>query len=387
MKILFVGEYSNAHNNLACGLRALGHNVTIASNGNHWLGYSRDIDLMRIIEKGNGFWVKLRNLFHLVVFMIKLLCALPRMRGYDIVQFINPDFLDLKAERLFWFYHYLRRHNKAIVLGVYGTDYYYVDCMINKKPLRYSPYYGGDKESQKQNRIVRMEEWINTQKGRLNREMAYDSDAIVACSYEYWLPYELSTDTDKQGNVLKSKLFFVPLPIILPSVVNEVKKVAKGHPLHVFIGINRIRASFKGADIMIKALEDLNERYPDRMELHKVENVPFTVYNQIMESSDVVVDQIYSYSPGMNALLAMSKGKIVVSGGEPECYDMLGEKECRPIINVQPFYESVYEQVEQLLLHPENVAELKQRSHEFVLGNHYYVNVAKQMEKIYESLL
>jgi hypothetical protein len=106
-----------------------------------------------------------------------------------------------------------------------------------------------------------------------------------------------------------------------------------------------------------------------------------------MESSDVVVDQIYSYSPGMNALLAMSKGKIVVSGGEPECYDMLGEKECRPIINVQPFYESVYEQVEQLLLHPENVAGLKQRSHEFVLGNHYYVNVAKQMEKIYESLL
>lgn len=33
MKILLLGEYSNVHNTLAMGLRELGHQVTVASNG------------------------------------------------------------------------------------------------------------------------------------------------------------------------------------------------------------------------------------------------------------------------------------------------------------------------------------------------------------------
>ena len=45
MKILLVGEYSNVHWTLAEGLRALGHDVTVASGGDSWKGYPRDIDL------------------------------------------------------------------------------------------------------------------------------------------------------------------------------------------------------------------------------------------------------------------------------------------------------------------------------------------------------
>lgn len=33
MKILFIGEYSNVHWTLAQGLRKLGHQVTVLSNG------------------------------------------------------------------------------------------------------------------------------------------------------------------------------------------------------------------------------------------------------------------------------------------------------------------------------------------------------------------
>ena len=33
MRILLLGEYSNVHNTLARGLRALGHQVTVASDG------------------------------------------------------------------------------------------------------------------------------------------------------------------------------------------------------------------------------------------------------------------------------------------------------------------------------------------------------------------
>lgn len=43
MKILLLGEYSNVHWTLAQGLRALGHSVTVVSDGDGWKNYPRDI--------------------------------------------------------------------------------------------------------------------------------------------------------------------------------------------------------------------------------------------------------------------------------------------------------------------------------------------------------
>ena len=47
MRILLLGEFSNIHWTLAEGLRHLGHEVCVLSNGNGWKNYPRDIDLSR----------------------------------------------------------------------------------------------------------------------------------------------------------------------------------------------------------------------------------------------------------------------------------------------------------------------------------------------------
>ncbi len=47
MRILLLGEYSGVHCTLAEGLRTLGHDVVVASNGDFWKDYPRDIDLER----------------------------------------------------------------------------------------------------------------------------------------------------------------------------------------------------------------------------------------------------------------------------------------------------------------------------------------------------
>ena len=80
----------------------------------------------------------------------------------------------------------------------------------------------------------------------------------------------------------------------------------------------------------------------------------------------------------MNSLLAMSKGIICIGGGEPENYEIIDETELRPIINVEPTYESVYHELEQLVLHPELIPELKRQSIEYVRKHHDYLNVAHQ---------
>ena len=363
MRILLLGEYSNVHNTLAKGLRQLGHEVTVASNGDFWKDYPRDQDLARRKGKLGG-----------LALMAKVAMLLPRWREYDVVQLINPMFLELKAERIFPVYHYLRRHNRHIVLCAMGMDYYWVKECIERKPLRYSDFNIGDTLRTDDCAMRERRDWIGTPKAKLNVEIANDCDAIVTGLYEYDVCYRPN---------FPKKTNFIPFPIISATL----SPLASHHsPFRLFIGISRGRSAYKGTDIMLRAAEDLLAQYPDKMQLLKAEGVPFQQYKDMMDGSDVILDQLYSYTPSMNPLLAMSKGIICVGGGEPENYEILGEKELRPIINVEPCYESVRDELEQLLLHPERVPELKRQSVEYVRRHHDHLKVARQYEAFYREL-
>ena len=80
----------------------------------------------------------------------------------------------------------------------------------------------------------------------------------------------------------------------------------------------------------------------------------------------------------MNGLLAMAKGLVLVGGGEPENYEILGEKELHPIVNVVPDYDDVRDKLEQLALHPERIALLSNESRTYIERHHDYRKVAQQ---------
>ncbi len=373
MKILLLGEYSNVHNTLAKGLRELGHQVTVASDGDSWKDYPRDIDLKRDPSQPH----------ERLSFIWRLLKALPQMRGYDIVQIINPMFLELKAEHIMPIYRYLRRHNKKIVLGSFGIDYYWVSVNTDIRPLRYGDFNFGETLRTDPEAQIYRDEWIGTAKERLNREIALDCDGIVAGLYEYWATYNEVHTVCPDGREIRDKMRFIPFPIVMPEIY---RTSFFGGPLKLFAGISRGRSAYKGTDIMLKAAERLKNKYPDKLDLRVVEGVPFDEYCRILDGSDAILDQLYSYTPSMNSLLAMSKGIIVIGGGEPENYDILNEKELRPIINVQPNEQSVYDELEQLILHPERIPELKRQSVEYIKRHHDYIKVAREYEKFYSEL-
>ena len=363
MKILLIGEYSNLHNTLAKGLRELGHKVTVASDGDDWKNYPRDIDLKR--EPG-----------HRMQYLWKLIKALPRMRGYDVVQIINPMFLELKAERILPIYKYLRRHNRKVVMGAFGMDHYWVTVNTLNRPLRYSDFNIGDRIRTDEQANLYRDEWILTAKNDLSTYIAEDCDGIPACLYEYWATYNAVSK-------LRNKMRFIPLPIVMPEIY---RTTYFGGPLKLFVGISKGRSAYKGTDIMLQAAQALKEKYPEQLDLRIAEGVPFDEYQRMMDGSDAILDQLYSYTPSMNSLLAMSKGIIVIGGGEPENYEILGETELRPIINVQPNYQSVYDELEQLILHPERISDLKQQSVEYVRRHHDYLKVAEQYISFYQEL-
>lgn len=368
MKILLIGEYSNVHNTLSQGLKELGHEVKVLSNGDFWKNYPRDYSLVRKLGKWGG-----------VTYVARLLWFLPRLRGYDIVQLINPMFLELKAEHLFPVYRYLRRHNRRVVLGAFGMDHYWVrTCSNENSPFRYSDFNIGRQLRTHAEAEMERKDWLGTAKERLNRMVATDCDAIVAGLYEYWVCYH---------PVYPNKTYFIPFPIQWQQDERPICYYTEGNKLRLFIGISKGRSVYKGTDIMLRAAEAIRERYSDRVELLVAHGVPFAQYCQMMEGSDAILDQLYSYTPAMNALQAMSRGIICVGGGEPENYEILNEAELRPIVNVAPTYESVYAQLEQLVLHTERIRKMQEQSVAYIHRHHDYVKVATQYESLYHRLL
>lgn len=359
MRILLIGEYSNVHATLADGLRELGHEVTVISNGDFWKGYKRDIDVTRKPGPMGG-----------LLFMAKLYSLLPRMRNYDVVQLINPMFFELKAERLFFFYNYLRKHNRKVFLGAFGMDWYWVHTCTFDKPLRYSDFNIGNEVRTNADALKEQAEWLGTAKEELNKMIARDCDGIISGLYEYHVCY---------APVFPDKTSFIPYPIKpqTPLAHNDNGK------LKLFIGISKGRSEYKGTDIMLRAAEAIARKYPDRVELRKAEGVPFDEYEKMVNGSDAILDQLYSYTPSMNPLMAMSKGIICVGGGEPENYEIINEQHLRPIVNVKPTYDSVYEELERLVAHPELIPQLKSQSIEYISKHHDYLKVAKAYERFY----
>jgi len=263
-------------------------------------------------------------------------------------------------------------------LGGFGMDYYWVDTCTNKKPLRYSDFNIGNSVRTNKDAVIEQKDWIGTSKETLNKYIADDCDGIITGLYEYYVCYHLA---------FPAKASYIPFPIQTKKDAKKKISLETPRQLRLFIGINKTRSEYKGTDIMLAAAKSIKEKYPDKVELKIAENVPFSQYCEMMNDSDAILDQLYSYTPSMNPLEAMSKGIICIGGGEPENYDIINEKELRPIINVQPNYESVCHELERLVLNLDLIPQLKLQSIEYINRHHDHLKVAKMYEDIYESVL
>lgn len=356
MKVLLLGEYSNVHATLARGLRELGHEVVVASDGDGWKNYPRDIDLSRRSKWLGGLQLAAR-----------LMVAMRRLRGFDVVQLINPLFAELKAERMYSLYRYLRQHNGRIFLGAYGMDYYWMKSGADARLFRYSDFQVRGVPRDYPGLAAEQADWLDGDKGQLNRYVAADVDGIIAGLYEYYVSYRDS---------FPQKLTFIPFPIVCTSPTR--REVAPQGKIRFFIGVQPTRDQYKGTDVMWRALQRVANDRAAECKVTRAEAVPFAQYEHMMNGADVLLDQLYGYAPGMNALQAMEKGVVVVGGGEPEAYQLLGESELFPIVNVEPTLQSVERALHGLLDSRSRLARLSSDSQTYVRRHHDYLRVAKQ---------
>lgn len=374
MKILLLGEYSNVHRTLRDALRRQGHEVLLCSDGDGWKDYPRDIDLRRTDMSPMGGLRYLGRIARL----------LPRWRGYDVVHVVNPDVFTLRAHWNRRLLHLLQRHNRLLSLGCYGDDYTVVSRMQDDSYLSYTDFYAAGRPIEHPNNAERTAEWT-VLKRALCEDITARADCLTACLYEYWKVYDTPEHRDR--------LHYVPLPIPVASAeliapLASPAPDAPGTRVRILVGIQTRRTAVKGTDQMLPLLERLAAAHPDRIELEKVENVPFAEYRRLMMHADVLVDQLYSFTPAMNALEAMSHGLVVISGGEEEFYDFIGERELRPIINLRPFDdEANYRTLEASLPDLAHVRRLQRESLAFIRRHHDADAVAEAYVRIWEDAL
>ena len=351
MKFLFVGDASNMHNCLAHALREMGHTAVVASNGSHWMDTHRDINLKR--QPGKMGAVK---------YVLDVMRALPTMRGFDVVETCDDIFLDLKPAKVRLVFDWLKRHNNLMVMGAIGTDYVYYTACHDGKTYRYSDYMVGNKLSP----YARSQEFIDKRDHlwgapfmhKHSDYMIERFDGAISCLWEYQACYE---------PIFGKRLAYCGIPIDTGSI-SPITLDREPEKVKFFIGIQRDRNILKGTDLLLEAARRVADRYPSQCELTVVESVPYEEYVQLLSCSHVLLDQLYSYTPATNALLAMARGLVAVSGAEPEYYDLIDEHENQPIINVSPLVDGdIDAKLEWLVRNKHLLPDLSRRSREFVV--------------------
>src|SRR5690606_5214361 len=133
----------------------------------------------------------------------------------------------------------------------------------------------------------------------------------------------------------------------------------------------------KGNKFFDEALEIIKEKYSEKVMIHRAENIPYNEYITLYDSCHILLDQVYAYDQGYNALEAMSKGKVVFTGAEKEFLEHYNLMEDEVCINALPNMQSIVEKLEWLILNPEKIKEISKSARSFIEKEHHYIQVAK----------
>lgn len=368
-KILLMGDASNFHRCLAEGLRRMGHEVTVASDGTAWMQTERDIDISRRGRNklwGLELWLRMKRM------------ADRELAGYDIVSVIGVCFVHLKPCRIKWIFDRLVANNGHVFVTSLGGDTEYIrESIDGSLGLRYTEWRVGDHPSPMLEADPEAgRRWLTPELVSLNNHIESVTEGTVTALYEYNVACSRYLPPEKLAYggipIDTASVRFSPLP-------ENIKKV------RFFLGRHRGRLKEKGTDRLEAAARRVVEKYPDKAELIVVENVPYAEYLKLLGEAHVVLDQLYSYTPATNALLAMAMGKVAVSGGEPEFYDFIGESELRPIINGLPDDDILFNQLEWLVLYPDTLSDLGRQGRLFVEKHNDVMVVAKRFLDFWES--
>ena len=350
LNILLLGEYSNYHNNLAKGLKHLNHNVVLANAGDHYKNFYRDIDLS--YQSNNKF---LTNIKRIWIENTKI----NSFKDFDIIQIINPNVFSRFGNNIQLFKK-LIFNNKKVFLSAVGDDYFwwkaYREGKFNKSP------HGGALKDEKKTKSI----WETSNSFiDANRFLAENVHGIIPGSLSYEIPYKHFSNCRK-----------VILQPINTEEYNSLENTLKDKIIF-YHGAQLGRYGFKGTNAIDKAMNTMVSKYPSDLTYLRTDSLPYNKYIQIINKTNILIDQTNFIEPTMNALISMLMGKVVMGGCE-DVFLKTHKLKQTPLINITNDANQIYSQVEWILDNKEEVMKLSITGREFVKNNHDTIHIAQK---------
>lgn len=353
MNILLLGEYSSFHTYLKKGLERLGHNVLLVANGDGWKQLKSDQFLYKTSNKIPALG-KLQGVISSFYFARKF-------KSYDVVQFINtftyPHTIADPIVRM------IKKNNNILSLVAAGEDLALYKAWSSGK-FKYYFYDEYDSNLVKRKFIGRNRYGVDL--GKTEEDIVSQMDIIIPTLYGYGLGYK--------GN---PRLYreVINMPVDLSSV-NYLPNCVHGR-IVIFHGLNR--EIDKGTKYIREAMERIQKKYPDKVEIVIDGHLPFDEYVKLLQRTNVVIDQCYGYGYGINALISMAQGKVVLTGARDETLEAyhISREEC-PIFCAEPNADQIEAQLDYIVQHADRIPEWGAKSRAYVEKYDDCVKVAQR---------
>lgn len=378
MKILLVGEYSRLHNSLKEGLQKLGHEVVIVGNGDKFKKYPVDILLKENPPSKTSAFI---NKILFKVFGIDLVSKNIKSQfdnhknsfvNYDFVQLINESPFNTIPKIEETLLHYIFNNNTQVFLLSCGADYTSVKFAA-ENGFRYSilsPYKENISSKKNYWHIIK---YLTKPYKKLHEFVYSQINGTIASDLDYHLPLKEN----------RHYLGMIPNPINTDKIKYIDFKL--NDKIIIFMGINKPNYIKKGIQFFDEALEIISKKYNDRVTIIKTENLPYDEYIQSYNQAHIVLDQVYAYDQGYNALEAMAKGKVVFTGAEQEWLDYYNLEEDTVAINALPNANQIVNKLSWLIENPEKLLVISKNARSFIEKEHNYLNIAKRYLEIWQN--
>ena len=377
MKILLVGEYSRLHNSLKEGLIVLGQDVTIIGSGDSFKKFPVDFSiapnilmhfsLLKFINK--VFFKLFKSDLQLLEKGIRFYLLLPKLKDYYHIQLINSDAIETYPFLARFLYKKLFKTIKSRSLLICGDETPVIDFLF-KKEMKYSiltPYFE-DNSLQKHFQFPLK---YRTKSYRKTFDwLAENCQNLITSDLDYQLPMQN----------IGYKTTFIPNPINTDKI--EFKELEINTKIVIFLGINRGSYIKKGILFFEKALKVIQEKYSEKIEVIISENIPYNTYIESYNKAHILLDQVYAYDQGYNALEAMAKGKVVFTGAEKEFTEFYTLTE-RVAINALPDVDCLVNELSNLIENPGEIIAIGKRARAFIEKEHHYIKITQKYLKIW----
>jgi len=353
MNILIYGDNSAAGKNLIPGFEGLGYTVDYVSNTDPRRGYDIDIAIRsgksKIVRRTSGI-------------INSILLPLKLKKKYDMIIMVNPfigpfllsdwifKMLRDRTENLFWWI--TTCDSKMRLWSKENNATLCQRCNVERNTLDECPKF-------------------NEIGIEFDRRAEVYVDEVIPCSFEY-----------AAGHVsAKKDIKIIPLSTsILPNHSSCIDSGnAKQNKILFYHGAQSI---FKGSDVIKEAFCYGEKRWGNKADFDIGSFIKLENYILYILNKDVIVDQLYNMSFGVNSLLIMQSGRLLLAG-DTDNYEVFNSQPPAPVVRLNGKYDNLTEKIDDIMSNWNYYSEMRAEGPAYVQKYHSPLVIAQQfVEKI-----